>query len=90
MGRSVHTGTAGGGGGIGALNVVSNKITSLVLDDDIEFEPNGTGKVKLLKNTEASSTATGALVVVGGVGIGGNLWVGGNIEGAGTINGGTF
>jgi hypothetical protein len=30
MGRSVHTGTAGGGGGIGSLNVVANKITSLV------------------------------------------------------------
>jgi hypothetical protein len=90
MGRSVHTGTAGGGGGIGSLNVVANKITSLVLNDDIDFEPNGTGRVEILKSNVASSTSTGALVVAGGVGIGGNLWVGGNIEGAGTINGGTF
>ena len=90
MGRSLHTGTAGSGGGIGSLNVISNKITSTQLNDDIEFEPNGTGKVELLNNTAAVSTGTGALVVVGGAGIGGNLWVGGNIEGAGTINGGTF
>jgi hypothetical protein len=90
MGRSIHTGTAGSGGGIGSLNVIANKITSTQTNDDIEFEPNGTGKVELLNSTAASSTSTGALVVVGGVGIGGNLWVGGNIEGAGTINGGTF
>jgi len=90
MGRSLHTGTAGSGGGVGSLNVISNRITSAVENDDIEFEPNGTGRVRLLKNTTATSTATGALVVTGGVGIGENLWVGGNIEGAGTINGGTF
>jgi hypothetical protein len=90
MGRSIHTGTAGSGGGIGSLNVVANKITSVVPDEDIEFEPNGTGKVEMLNNTTANSTTSGALVVIGGVGIGGNLWVGGNIEGAGTINGGTF
>lgn len=90
MGRSIHTGTAGSGGGVGSLNVIANKITSVVTDDDIEFEPNGAGKVRLLKNTTATSTTSGALVVAGGVGIGENLWVGGNIEGAGTINGGTF
>jgi hypothetical protein len=90
MGRSIHTGTAGSGGGIGSLNVIANKITSVVENDDIEFEPNGTGKVEMVRNTSATSTSTGALVVVGGVGIGENLWVGGNIEGAGTINGGTF
>lgn len=90
MGRSIHTGTAGSGGGIGSLSVISNKITSVTLNDDIEFEPNGTGKVEMLNNTAANSTTSGALVVIGGVGIGGNLWVGGNIEGAGTINGGTF
>jgi hypothetical protein len=90
MGRSVHTGTAGGGGGIGSLTVIANKFISTVDNDDIEFEPNGTGKVELLKNTSSTSTTSGALVVAGGVGIGENLWVGGNIEGAGTINGGTF
>ena len=90
MGRSIHTGTAGSGGGIGSLNVIANKITSTQIDDDIEFEPNGAGKVELLKNTSATNTSSGALVVVGGVGIGENLWVGGNIEGAGTINGGIF
>jgi hypothetical protein len=90
MGRHITTGIAGSGGGVGSLNVISNRITSTQLDDDIEFEPNGTGQVVLVKNTSATSTTTGALAVVGGVGIGENLWVGGNIEGAGTINGGTF
>lgn len=90
MGRSIHTGTAGGQSQFGSLRVVANKIVSVVDNDDIEFEPNGLGKVELLKNTNSSSTGTGALVVVGGAGVGGNLWVGGNIEGAGTINGGTF
>jgi hypothetical protein len=37
------------------------------------------GKVSVIANTAASSTDTGALVVVGGVGIGGNLYVQGEI-----------
>ena len=90
MGRSIHTGTAGSGGGVGSLNVIANKITSVVTNDDIEFEANGTGKVEILNTANSSSTTSGSFVVIGGAGVGGNLWVGGNIEGAGTINGGTF
>ena len=37
------------------------------------------GAVELKNTTNASSTATGALVVAGGVGIGGNLYAGGTI-----------
>lgn len=43
--------------------------------------------LKILENTAASSTTTGALIVAGGAGIGQNLWVGGNIYGAaGTLS----
>jgi hypothetical protein len=41
------------------------------------------GILRILTNTNASSTITGALQVVGGVGIGGNLYVGGTIYGVG-------
>jgi hypothetical protein len=42
---------------------------------------NAGGIVTINSNTNATSVATGALRVVGGVGIGGNLWVGGTING---------
>lgn len=93
MGRSIQTGTADGGGGIGSLNAISNKIASIFDNDNIEFEPRGSGNVVLVKNTPASSTSTGALVVEGGVGIGGNLFTGGeistltfNVSGLATLN----
>ena len=44
--------------------------TTLVQTDDI---------IRTFNSTNATSTATGALQVVGGVGIGGDLWVGGTI-----------
>jgi hypothetical protein len=40
------------------------------------------GTVTINSNTNATSTITGALRVIGGVGIGGNLYVGGTIVGA--------
>jgi hypothetical protein len=43
---------------------------------------NAGGIVTINSNTNATSVATGALRVVGGVGIQGNLWVGGTINGA--------
>jgi hypothetical protein len=42
------------------------------------------GFVDILNSTSATSTNSGALQVVGGVGIGGNLYVGGSINSAGT------
>ena len=42
---------------------------------------NAGGIVTINSNTNATSAATGALRVVGGVGIQGNLWVGGTING---------
>ena len=46
-----------------------------------------TSSVFVTSETAANSTATGALVVDGGVGIGGNLYVGGNIVGNITVTG---
>jgi hypothetical protein len=40
----------------------------------------------VLSDSNAYSTATGALQVTGGAGIGKDLWVGGNIHGLGTFN----
>jgi hypothetical protein len=48
---------------------------------------NGTGTVTIRNNTNASTTATGGLVVYGGVGIGGNLYVGGTINGTVSTSG---
>lgn len=90
MGRRISTGTAGTGGGIGSLLVISNVISTAVEDDDLILDPSGTGKVLISDVTVSSSTTTGALVVNGGLGMAGNLYVGGNIEGTGTINGGSF
>ena len=42
---------------------------------------NAAGTVTIRNNTNATTTATGGLVVYGGVGIGGNLYVGGTING---------
>jgi hypothetical protein len=39
-----------------------------------------TGNIKLMTGTPSTSTSTGDLTVIGGVGIGGNLWVGGTIN----------
>lgn len=45
------------------------------------------GYVDILNSTPATSTNTGALQVVGGVGIGGNLYVGGTIYGIASVSG---
>jgi hypothetical protein len=48
MGRRVFTGTAGSGGGVGSLNVISNRITSVTTNEDIILDPDGTGTVKVI------------------------------------------
>jgi hypothetical protein len=45
-----------------------------------------TGAIVLNSLTNATTTATGALQVLGGVGIGKDVWIGGNLNVAGTIN----
>jgi hypothetical protein len=41
--------------------------------------------VNITSSTQATSTSTGSLVVVGGVGVGGNMFVGGSFTATGTI-----
>lgn len=90
MGRYIHAGLAGRFVGLAGLRVVDETIQTLEPNTNLVLEPNGTGFVYVDKNISSSSTTTGALVVLGGVGIGENLYVNGNIEGNGTINGGSF
>ena len=52
----------------------------------IKNATNITGQLKLVNSTQSTSTATGALVVSGGVGIAQNLNVGGNAVVTGTLN----
>jgi len=57
------------------LNVAKNEISGL---------QNRISEINTFTNTtDSSSTNTGALQVVGGVGVGGDLWVGGEIHGTG-------
>jgi hypothetical protein len=46
-----------------------------------------TSQVNIISEIESTTTASGSLVVEGGVGIGGNLYVGGNIVGNITVTG---
>lgn len=90
MGRYIHAGLAGRYAGLAGLRVFDETIQTVEANTNLVLEPNGTGRVFIDKNNSSTSTTTGALVVVGGVGIGENLYVNGNIEGNGTINGGSF
>jgi len=57
------------------LNVAKNEISGL---------QNRISEINTFTNTtDSSSTNTGALQVVGGVGVGGDLWVGGEVHGTG-------
>lgn len=53
MARNIYTGTAGGGGGVGALNVISNTISTLVANENIILDPGGTGVVRVNSNYTA-------------------------------------
>jgi len=75
------------------LVTVGNTLSSLVPNENITIEPNGSGDVVipatpqlLVQNTtNATTTATGGLVVSGGVGIASNAYVGGNLNSTGHI-----
>jgi hypothetical protein len=83
-------------GSAGQLFSISNSLSGTIFSvNDVSGIPSievfDTGEVRLaqyngfvsiLNTTQATSTITGALRVVGGVGIGGNLWVGGTINGS--------
>ena len=81
-----------GGAGIGGNVYVGGQIavatiTSIISNSDITIDPNGTGnvvfgtgaQVKINDTTGATTTATGALVVSGGVGVAEDIYVGGQI-----------
>ena len=90
MGRYIHSGLAGRYVGLAGLRVIDETIQTMEANANLVLEPDGTGYVYVDKSIGSTSTSTGSLVVVGGVGIGENLYVAGDIEGQGTINGGTF
>jgi hypothetical protein len=57
---------------IDTLDFKSNTISSNTTDTDINIDPNGTGKIQLLKNTDI----TGNLGVTGDITVGGNIQLG--------------
>lgn len=62
------------------LDLNGNTISTTDTNGNLIIAPNGTGSVLLTSTKVSSSTATGALVVNGGVGIAGALYVGGAIS----------
>ena len=90
--RRINTGTVGRPL-LARLVSVDNKLSSLVPNENITIEPNGTGDVVipagpqlLVQNTTAATTtATGGLVVSGGIGVALNSYFGGNINATGTL-----
>ena len=70
---------AGGVGVGGNLNVALDASFNkrLLVGGDAIF--NG-GNLNISKTTVSTSTATGALIVGGGVGVGGSMWTGGNLN----------
>jgi hypothetical protein len=51
MGRRVTSGVAGGSG-LGAINILGNRLTSVTPDADIELAPNGTGDVVVFSDID--------------------------------------
>jgi len=90
--RRINTGTVGRPL-LARLVSVDNKLSSLVPNENITIEPNGTGDViipanpqLLVQNTSNSTTtASGGLVVSGGVGVALNAYVGGNVNSTGHL-----
>ena len=88
-------------GSAGQLFSITNDFTGAIFSvNDVSGIPSievfDTGEVRLaqyngfvsvLNSTQATSTSTGALRVLGGAGIGGDLYVGGAIYGVGSISG---
>jgi len=85
-----------GGVGVGASVVVGNTMTVEGLDDQALLVSNGGAyiagelgvgsNITIYGGEPATSTATGALTVLGGAGVSGNLVVGGSILALGTNN----
>lgn len=90
--RRFNTGTVGRPL-LARLVSVDNKISSLVPNENITIEPNGTGDVVIPANpqllvqntTQATTTATGGAVLSGGLGVAKNAYVGGNINSTGHL-----
>ena len=98
-----NNGTLSFEGSVGQLFSIANTMTGVIFAvNDISGLPSiqvadtglvtlagpGNGSVLIASNTSATSTNSGALQVVGGVGIGGSLYVGGLIYG--TVAGSTI
>jgi hypothetical protein len=72
-----------------SVNTTTNYVTINVTSTLQSVTDRGsttTNLIKILNNTSATSTSSGALTVAGGVGIAGNTYVGGNLVVSGTIN----
>lgn len=90
--RRINTGTVGRPL-LARLVSVDNKLSSLVPNENITIEPNGTGDViipanpqLLVQNTsQSTTTATGGLVLDGGIGVAKNAYVGGNVNSTGHL-----
>lgn len=90
--RRINTGTVGRPL-LARLVATDNKISSLVPNENITIEPNGTGDVVipsapqlLVQNTtNSTSTSTGGAVFSGGIGVGNNIYSGGNINSTGHL-----
>ena len=90
--RRINTGTVGRPL-LARLVSVDNKLSSLVPNENITIEPNGSGDViipstpqLLVQNTTAGTSAsTGALVVSGGIGVNNNVYAGGNVNSTGHL-----
>ena len=90
--RRINTGTVGRPL-LARLVSVDNKLSSLVPNENITIEPNGSGDVVIPANpqllvqntTQSTTTATGGLILSGGIGIAKNAYVGGAINVAGTL-----
>ena len=90
--RRINTGTVGRPL-LARLVSVDNKLSSLVPNENITIEPNGSGDVVipatpqlLVQNTtNSTTTATGGAVFSGGIGVANNIYSGGNINSTGHL-----
>ena len=84
MGRRITNGLTGNvGSSISSLSVVDNALITVIPNQNIVLDPNGTGKVTtdatihVTATTASTNANTGALQVDGGVGINGDMHLGG-------------
>ena len=85
MGREVNKGLAGGSNITGSLNIVDNTIRVGKPNADIVLDPLGTGALSTDNNiiitntTDSSDSATGSLIIDGGLAISENFNIAGSI-----------